>query len=648
MKYLLFALLGCCCSSFAAEQTPASKPLIGLYGGGHNSTLPQATECGVTIFYPSVSWENPPEWLTTMTAAAHERGISVYPSLASAYDADEGKLNKFASAHPEFLEKRRDGTLLNSGDTMSMSWVHPEVRAYKVQRFTELVKKTGVDGVLLDYTRFLGNDSGYSQAFVDAFKKKHGRDPMKIPNDDPQWVRFRADFVTLFIRELRDSLKTVRPGLKLIACVNPDPAKCLQISLQDWATWLDEGLIDGVTTMIYERDTNNTIVNVQTASKAIRGRVPLIAMICPEYDNLPTPELLRQGSLKSLQAGADGVGYYHEGSVFRLKLWDTIKEVAGWKLQDVRAQPVDYVLNGSFENALDSWAVGTGSGIALADEGRTGAHALKFDLSKNANARQIIDRGFISQGNAVELTGWAKHEQAGPAKMEVEITIAYSKSPERRFRVPIELGSDTQWQQFSASVDLGNLADLKFVIVALCPNGEGECLVDDVSVNITAKPVDSKQWVVAKAQPEKPAAETNIARGQLVMGSSFWENGFEYFLAVDGNLSSDNYGKGAAWHSQRPALNQWIKIYLPETYLVTRIRLLNSSAQSAYRTKDFKIEISTDDITYREVKKGTMPDDGETWVEIKIPPTPAKYVRFTGLTGFNLEYAVGLKEIELY
>ena len=43
-----------------------------------------------------------------------------------------------------------------------------------------------------------------------------------------------------------------------------------------------------------------------------------------------------------------------------------------------------------------------------------------------------------------------------------------------------------------------------------------------------------------------------------------------------------------------------------------------------------------------------LPDDGHRWTVVNIRPTAARYIKFTGLTGYNLDYAVGLKEIEVY
>ena len=76
--------------------------------------------------------------------------------------------------------------------------------------------------------------------------------------------------------------------------------------------------------------------------------------------------------------------------------------------------------------------------------------------------------------------------------------------------------------------------------------------------------------------------------------------------------------------------------------------MLNSSAQSANRTREYKVEVSTNDHEYKEVARGVLPDDDHTWTEVKVDPVAAKYIKFTGINGYNLEYAVGLKEFEAY
>jgi len=200
-------------------------------------------------------------------------------------------------------------------------------------------------------------------------------------------------------------------------------------------------------------------------------------------------------------------------------------------------------------------------------------------------------------------------------------------------------------------VHLPNARDIQFIYFALhtAGSGKGHVLIDDLDLSIVSADTTAGEFLKPSAPPAKPQKnDVNLVRGEVVRGTSFWENGFDYDNAVDGDLSSDDYGRNAVWHSQRPAIDQSITIYLPETRRISRIRMLNASSQAAYRTDEYKIEISTDGKTFRPAASGRLPDDGTTWTEVKVSPTPAKYIRFVGVRGFNLRYAVGLKEIEVY
>src|SRR5688572_4008822 len=102
-----------------AAWSVAGPPIIGIYGGGNNETQTRAPECGVDALYPSIHWHESSPWMAEMTANAHRHGIKVYPSLAPAYDGYQDKHYPFAVAHPQFWERRRDGTLVNQGEAVN-------------------------------------------------------------------------------------------------------------------------------------------------------------------------------------------------------------------------------------------------------------------------------------------------------------------------------------------------------------------------------------------------------------------------------------------------------------------------------------------------------------------------------------------------
>jgi len=628
------------------------RPLVGIYGGGNNETVRKSIESGVDMLFPSVNWWKQHSWLKAKAEQVHRHGMAIYPSLAMAMDADAKEAHDFARNHPEYLEKTRNGTVLNQFPRYSLSWGYPEVRRFKVQAVTKLVATAGCDGVLLDYTRYLGNDAGYSDVIVKAFKKAYRRDPFAIANDDPQWVKFRADYVTKFVAELRRSLHEVDKDLKIIACVNPDPRRCLEDSMQDWATWLEAGLIDAVVTMIYHRDTNAVLADAMIANDAIRDRVPHIPMIACWGGNLDTLQLLKEGALKSLQAGCPGVAIYRDDAINRLGLWPAIREISQWSPEKLRRLPVNYLLNCGFENGLENWAVGFGEGLEVSsDDPAGGLKCLKVTLPARACLRQLIDRGFFKGKTALRVTG--RFDTSGlleNAALRIEVEVHGIDGRERLYRIPVPVRRKAGWHEVQADLPVGDSSRLKFVIVSVIwDRGPGTFRLDDLAMYLTDRRPDAGRFEVPpSAAALRNDKGVNLARGQIVKGSSFWENGFGFDNAVDGDLSDKDYGKGAAWHSQRPAKDQWLKIYLPATYLVRKIRMLNASAQYAYRTRDYKIEVSTDDRSYKQVAAGTLPNDGKTWTEVQIRPTPARYIKFTGLTGYHPDYAVGLKEIEVY
>jgi hypothetical protein len=116
---------------------------------------------------------------------------------------------------------------------------------------------------------------GYEVPIAEAFQAKTGRNPLEIPNADDDWIRFRASFNTLMLREIREEVAT-QPQFDVSALVFP-PAVLddqgqmyatgdgltnsalntppgiqgnLHGALLDVAAWGREGLVDGIAPMI--------------------------------------------------------------------------------------------------------------------------------------------------------------------------------------------------------------------------------------------------------------------------------------------------------------------------------------------------------------------------------------------------------------
>lgn len=636
-----------------ADQVKSAPPIIGIYGGLSKPVIDNSAKNGVDILYPSIRWYAPGFNPKPMVEYAHKRGIKVIPSIAAAFDGYGKTASEFAKSHPQYWEKRKDGTLLNKGVQVNLSWGHKEVRQHKVKMITEFIVTNNFDGILLDYTRFFGNETGYCDEIVNQFKAKFNIDPFSLPHDDPQWIQFRADFVTDFVTQLRQSLDAHNPKIEIIACVGPDPQKCLSHSCQDWLTWLNKGLLDGIVTMIYERNTNNTIESISKTNRVIAGKVPHYPMIACWGGNLNTPEMLKNCSMKTLKINPKGIAYYRSDAIRDLNLWAAIKEISNWSQPYIESQEINYILNPGFESNFEFYSVGQAKNIAISSNtANQGENSLKFIAgSKISTIRQLIDRGFIKDKSALQFsTNILCQNTSANDHITIDITVNYQSGSEQDYRITQPLKAEKKWQKTTADLHIANSSDIRFIIISITANIiSGTVSLDELALNLTNKHVSHEAYrITTSSASQENTSKANLALGQLTSSSSFWEIGYESSNAVDGNLSNDNNGKQAAWHSQRPPHNQWLKIYLPQTKNITKIRLLNTSAQYCYRTKDFKIDTSVDDINYTTVATGTLPNDGDHWTELTIEPTLSKYIKFTGINSFHPDYSVGLKEIEVY
>jgi Glycosyl hydrolase-like 10 len=192
----------------------------------------------------------------------HEQDMELYAwiSIGEENHYGHGPLSRYVTLHPEHREVDMYGRTWGG----RLSFTYPEVRAYKLSVIRELVNDYGVDGIMLDYCRrgLLGpygtggepawdGDGacifGYDALIRSEYQAQYGVDPQTLPNNDEQWIQFRNEPWTDFLREIKAEF----PDLNVVPMVfEYDAAKSRKGELLDWETWLDEGLVDGICFLI--------------------------------------------------------------------------------------------------------------------------------------------------------------------------------------------------------------------------------------------------------------------------------------------------------------------------------------------------------------------------------------------------------------
>jgi uncharacterized lipoprotein YddW (UPF0748 family) len=144
----------------------------------------------------------------------------------------------------------------------------PGAVAHTVAVVRDLARRYRIHGVHLDYARYPTDRFDYSRTAIREFAAmlRPGlppavrRDTDALERDDlfaypdafpDDWRRFRVARLSALVRRLRDAVKQERPDAAVTVAAKPDLHEAREQRLQDWAGWLETGLVDAVCPMAY-------------------------------------------------------------------------------------------------------------------------------------------------------------------------------------------------------------------------------------------------------------------------------------------------------------------------------------------------------------------------------------------------------------
>ena len=197
--------------------------------------------------------------------------------LSKGHDASNGKQRievhawmvtyKTSGTQPSsWMHKQYNGTL----STSEYDPGHPSVQERVYNVAMDIVSRYDVDGLNFDYVRYpemteLGPTLwGYNDVTVARFNARFGRSGLPEPTD-PVWNQFRRDQVTSLVRKIYLNVMAIKPWVKISADTitwNPSPANITEWTnsarayndvLQDWRSWMEEGILDFSVPMNYYR-----------------------------------------------------------------------------------------------------------------------------------------------------------------------------------------------------------------------------------------------------------------------------------------------------------------------------------------------------------------------------------------------------------
>ena len=175
--------------------------------------------------------------------------------------------------HPDWLTQRNDGIQWD-GTNYAFDPGHPAVQQHTFDVAMDILRRYNIDGLHLDYIRYTdanasigSNPWGYNPVTVARFLRLNNRSTTPAPNDST-WLQFRRDQVSALVRKLCLHAWQLRPSITLSAATiaygsaptSNSPAAWRERDayarvLQDWRSWLEEGILDLAIPMVYRDQT---------------------------------------------------------------------------------------------------------------------------------------------------------------------------------------------------------------------------------------------------------------------------------------------------------------------------------------------------------------------------------------------------------
>ena len=194
-------------------------------------------------------------------ARKHDIELFAWVNVLPAWKGRELPRSKahIAHKHPEwFLTEASGRRILARSDRYTLlNPCLPEVRAHLAIVLGDIATRYAVDGIQLDYIRFLsrrvqdGEDVPFDSRTLADFRKLTRSDPGDSP---AAWDRYRIRAMDDLVKGLADSMRRARPKIRVSVAAIKDIDRARQHFFQDVPRWIRSSWVDEVCPMIYTRD----------------------------------------------------------------------------------------------------------------------------------------------------------------------------------------------------------------------------------------------------------------------------------------------------------------------------------------------------------------------------------------------------------
>ncbi|MBI9071049.1 MAG: family 10 glycosylhydrolase [Melioribacteraceae bacterium] len=215
------------------------------------------------------------DFLERVIIEAHRNGIEVIPwfefGFSTSYSENGGHIIK---KYPDWALKDRSGNLVVKNGFDWMSAIHPEVQGYMTSLILEVIDKYDIDGIQGDdRLPAMPSIGGYEDYTVELYKSENGGLEPPSSYTNPSWKKWRADKLTQYLSDLRDSIKARDENI--IISSSPTPYYWgYNEYLQDSKQWAKEKLVDNLIPQLYQYSMTDYNYALNTTVSQVRSEYP--------------------------------------------------------------------------------------------------------------------------------------------------------------------------------------------------------------------------------------------------------------------------------------------------------------------------------------------------------------------------------------
>jgi uncharacterized lipoprotein YddW (UPF0748 family) len=263
------------------------------------------------------------DMLKEIVRDGHKQGLTVIPWFEFGFMAPADSL--LAKNRPYWLTNRSDGTKIVKEGTHNRVWLNPfrpDVQQFIQDLIVEIVKNYDIDGIQFDDHFGLPSELGYDAYTTALYKKEHKG---KLPPADfknPEWVSWRANKITDFMKRVFVAIKANKKDC--IVSVAPNPQRfSYEYFLADWQKWERMGIVEDLVLQIYRNDLNVFISELEYPEvKQAQSHIPVSIGILTGLKNRTVPmEQIKTQIEKVRERKFAGVSFF-----FYETLWNMSQE----------------------------------------------------------------------------------------------------------------------------------------------------------------------------------------------------------------------------------------------------------------------------------------------------------------------------------